>query len=79
MTPGFQISVNGNTKLVRFKDSLGYPLVWIMYRYGTYQIVMEGPYDYSGTYIVSTDVAPNWGLGRNRTENRVKDHRWPGF
>lgn len=56
---GFQICGNLNTKLVRFKDDVGYPLTWISNRYGTYQVLMEGPYDYAGTYILNSGIAPS--------------------
>jgi hypothetical protein len=56
---GFQIAANGTTKMVRFKDDKGYPIVWIYNRYGTYTIVMEGPYDYAGTYVLSSGIAPS--------------------
>ena len=45
--------------MVRFKDDYGYPLVWIYNRYGTYSIVMEGPYDYAGTYVLTSGIAPS--------------------
>lgn len=58
-SPGFQLGSNGQTKLVRFKDDVGYPLVWIYNRYGTYSVIMEGPYDYAGTYVLSSGIAPS--------------------
>ena len=58
-TPGFQIGANGHTKMVKFKDDVGYPQLHILNRYGSYSIEMEGSYDYSGTYILSTGVAPS--------------------
>ena len=45
--------------MVRFKDDVGYPLVWIYNRYGTYSVVMEGPYDYAGTYVLNSGVTPS--------------------
>jgi hypothetical protein len=56
---GFQICANGHTKMVRYKDDYGYPLVWITNRYGQYSVVMEGPYDYNGAYILSSGIAPS--------------------
>lgn len=56
---GFKVGSNGQTKMVRFKDSSGYPLVWIYNRYGTYSIVVEGPYDYAGTYVLTSGIAPS--------------------
>ncbi len=56
---GFQVGSNAQTKMVRFKDDAGYPLVWIYNRYGTYSIVVEGPYDYAGTYVLSSGIAPS--------------------
>lgn len=56
---GFKLGSNGQTKLVRLKDSAGYPIVWIMNRYGTYSILMEGPYDSAGIYILTSGVAPS--------------------
>ena len=47
--PGFEYcAINGFTKLVRFVGD-GYPKVWIMNRYGTFSVVVEGPYDATGT------------------------------
>lgn len=56
---GFKVGSNGQTKMVRFKDSSGYPLVWIYNRYGTYSVIMEGPYDSAGTYVLTSGVAPS--------------------
>ncbi len=56
---GFQLAGNGHTKMVRLKDNVGYPLVWILNRWGTYSIVVEGPYDYAGTYVLSSGIAPS--------------------
>jgi hypothetical protein len=59
-SPGFQISVNGHTKMVRFKGDTGYPLVWIMNRWGVYSIVVEGPYDATGSVdVYSSSIAPS--------------------
>ena len=58
-SPGFQLGSNGMTKLTRFKDDYGYPMVWLMNRYGTYTILMEGPYDYGGTYVLTSGIAPS--------------------
>ena len=56
---GFQLGSNGITKMVRFKDDSGYPLVWIVIRYGHYTVLMEGPYDYAGTYVLDSGIAPS--------------------
>jgi hypothetical protein len=56
---GFQLGSNLITKLVRFKDDYGYPLVWLVNRYGHYTVLMEGPYDYAGTYILDSGVTPS--------------------
>lgn len=56
---GFQLCANESTKMVRFWDDPGYPYVWINNRYGHYTIIMEGPYDYAGTYALDSGVAPS--------------------
>ena len=56
---GFQVGSNGMTKLVRIKDDYGYPIVWLMHRYGSYTILMEGPYDYAGTYVLASGITPS--------------------
>lgn len=58
-SPGFQLGSNGQTKLVRFKDDVGYPLVWIKNSYGQYTIDMEGPYDRAGNYVIASGIAPS--------------------
>ena len=58
-SPGFQICWNGHTKMVRLKDDSGYPLLWIHNRYGAYNLIMEGPYDRAGGWVLSSGVAPS--------------------
>ena len=56
---GFQLGSNGMTKMARFKDDIGYPIVGILNRYGTYTVLVEGPYDYGGTYVMDSGVTPS--------------------
>ena len=58
-SPGFQRGSNGITKMVRFKDDIGYPIVSVWYTYGGYSISVEGPYDSTGSYLVHSGVAPS--------------------
>jgi hypothetical protein len=57
---GFQFASNGITKMVRFKDDSGYPLTWVVVRYGQYAILMENPYDApSCAYALMSGIAPS--------------------
>ena len=56
---GFQLGSNGITKMVRFKDDFGYPMVWLLNRYGQYTVVVEGPYDRAGGYTLASGVTPS--------------------
>ncbi|TKB95638.1 MAG: hypothetical protein E8D41_00315 [Nitrospira sp.] len=59
-SPGFKIATNGHTKMVRFLDTtFGYPIPVLVYRYGTYQIVMEAPYDQADAYLLNSGVVPS--------------------
>ena len=63
LASNFQISTTGHTKLIRLQSNLNsYPRLWTMYRHGTYQFCMEGPYDFEGTTeCIDSGVAPNEG------------------
>ena len=57
----FQFCDNGHTKLIRFRANEGTPHLWLYNRWGSYALVMEAPYDYAGTYILQTSIAPTKG------------------
>ena len=58
-SPGFQRGNNGHTKMIRHVDAAGgYPSLLLMYSYGQYAIIMEGPYD-AGTYSLFSGVTPS--------------------
>lgn len=56
---GFQYSANGFTKMVKFKGSYGYPMLWIHNVYGQYAVIIEGPYDRAGGYVLYSGIAPS--------------------
>ena len=56
---GFQTGSNGATKMVRFKDDVGYPVVMVSYVWGRYAISVEGPYDHNGSYVLYSSIVPS--------------------
>lgn len=58
-SPGFQICDNGGTKMIRFRGTAGYPILWLMNQRNVYALIMEAPGDYRGTYVISTTAVPS--------------------
>ena len=59
ISPGFQIGSNNFTKIMRFRDANGYPIIWLELHGGVYSVTVEGPYDFHDVYILDSGVAPS--------------------
>ena len=59
LDPAFQLSSNGGTKLIRWRATDGYPILWIMNKWNSYAFDMEGPYDRTGNWILYCNRAPS--------------------
>lgn len=57
--PGWQLSSNGGTKMIRWRTEDGYPILWIYNKWGNYAFDMEGPYDRGGNWIWYCNRAPS--------------------
>ena len=59
ISSGAQICDNGHTKLIRLRpeqNNAAYPVVWTYWRYGSYQLLTEGP-----ARSFNTGITPNYG------------------
>lgn len=71
-SPGFKRCDNGSVKMVRIQGEAGYPKLWINNLHGTYQVLMEAPYDRpSGAYVLSSGVAPSSGWDQLELEYKL--------
>ena len=59
LDPAFQLSSNGGTKLIRWRTTDGYPILWIYNKWNSYAFDMEGPYDRTGNWILYCNRAPS--------------------
>lgn len=59
LDPAFQLSSNGGTKLIRWRATDGYPILWINNKWNSYAFDMEGPYDRTGNWILYCGRVPS--------------------